>query len=148
MLIDRNYLRECIYRNRKTGEKVLKVKTGIQLMDLSIDMDNSDLAVTVSTQFFWVDNRVIKLKKGVSKLNLDPNILNELWIPDFYIYDLQSFHTFKLFRDLQIGLRIEEKENQDSGSLKLVHFLREALKKCDTLSFVTSWLNVQKIGRF
>ena len=45
-------------------------------MDLSIDMDNSDLAVTVSTQFFWVDNRVIKLKKGVSKLNLDPNILN------------------------------------------------------------------------
>ena len=124
MLIDRNYLRECIYRNRKTGEKVLKVKTGIQLMDLSIDMDNSDLAVTVSTQFFWVDNRVIKLKKGVSKLNLDPNILNELWIPDFYIYDLQSFHTFKLFRDLQIGLRIEEKENQDSGSLKLVHFIR------------------------
>ena len=70
MLIDRNYLRECIYRNRKTGEKVLKVKTGIQLMDLSIDMDNSDLAVTVSTQFFWVDNRVIKLKNGVSKLNL------------------------------------------------------------------------------
>ena len=124
MLIDRNYLRECIYRNRKTGEKVLKVKTGIQLMDLSIDMDNSDLAVTVSTQFFWVDNRVIKLKKGVSKLNLDPNILNELWIPDFYIYDLQSFHTFKLFRDLQIGLRIEEKESQDSGSLKLVHFIR------------------------
>ena len=39
-------------------------------MDLSIDMDNSDLAVTVSTQFFWVDNRVIKLKNGVSKLNL------------------------------------------------------------------------------
>ena len=115
-------------------------------MDLSIDMDNSDLAVTVSTQFFWVDNRVIKLKKGVSKLNLDPNILNELWIPDFYIYDLQSFHTFKLFRDLQIGLRIEEKENLDSGSL--VHFIREALKKCDTLSFVTSWLNVKKIGSF
>ena len=96
-------------------------------MDLSIDMDNSDLAVTVSTQFFWVDNRVIKLKKGVSKLNLDPNILNELWIPDFYIYDLQSFHTFKLFRDLQIGLRIEEKENQDSGSLKWVHFIIEKL---------------------
>ena len=86
-------------------------------MDLSIDMDNSDLAVTVSTQFFWVDNRVIKLKKGVSKLNLEPNILNELWIPDFYIYDLQSFHNFKLFRDVQQGLRIEEKENLDSGSL-------------------------------
>ena len=95
-------------------------------MDLSIDMDNSDFAVTVSTQFFWVDNRVIKLKKRVSILNLDPNILNELWIPDFYIYDLQSFHNFKLFRDIQQGLRIEEKENLDSGSF--VNCIREAFK--------------------
>ena len=104
------------FRN-KTLDEVLRVKTGIRLLDLSIDMDNSDFAVTVSTQFFWVDNRVIKLKKRVSILNLDPNILNELWIPDFYIYDLQSFHNFKLFRDIQQGLRIEEKENLDSGSL-------------------------------
>ena len=92
-------------------------------------MDNSDLAVTVSTQFLWVDNRVIKLKKGVSKLNLEPNILNELWIPDFYIYDLQSFHNFKLFRDVQQGLRIEEKENLDSGSLiNCTMYIREAFK--------------------
>ena len=87
-------------------------------MDLSIDMDNSDLAVTVSTQFFWVDNRIIKLKRRVSVLNLEPGILNELWIPDFYIYDLQSFHNFKLFRELQQGLRLKEKENLDSGSFE------------------------------
>ena len=101
-------------------------------------MDNSDFAVTVSTQFFWVDNRVIKLKKRVSILNLDPNILNELWIPDFYIYDLQSFHNFKLFRDIQQGLRIEEKENLDSGSF--VNCIREAFKyHWDNFWFLHNW---------
>ena len=115
----------CQYSSRnETVDGVLKVKTGIQLMDLSIDMDNSDLAVTVSTQFFWVDNRVIKLKRSVRVLNLGPGILNELWIPDFYFYDLQSFHNFKLFRDIQQGLRIEEKENLDSGSFYSLYFMQ------------------------
>ena len=49
-------------------------------------------------------------------INVDLSLLQEIWLPDFYFYELQSFEKHEIFRDIQGGLRIKKTDQKDTGS--------------------------------
>ena len=57
--------------------------------------------------------------------NVDPKFLDSIWIPDFYIYDLQSFKGLKMFRDVGAGVRVIKHKGNAAGSLELEQLKHE-----------------------
>lgn len=97
--------------------KPIKVRCVIRLLDINkIDTQDFSISVTTALKFAWIDNRI--KHPDQRKTNVDLDFMNNIWTPDFYFYDLQSFRTLEIFR-LQGGLRIRKTENDDTEVLYL-----------------------------
>ena len=105
-----------LFRPTHSG-KPIKVRCVIRLLDINkIDTQDFSISVTTALKFAWIDNRI--KHPDQRKTNVDLDFMNNIWTPDFYFYDLQSFRTLEIFR-LQGGLRIRKTENDDTGVYKL-----------------------------
>ena len=85
----------------------------MRLMDINkIDEDDFGFSITLHMTFYWFDNR-IKFDENSSDIttaNVDISFLNEIWIPDFYIYDLNYFRELESFR-IQGGLSVNKNDS-------------------------------------
>ena len=96
----------------------LVVKCGIRLLDITqIDTQDFGFSMSVFLQFIWTDNRISMEASNKTDENLHLSFIELLWVPDFYIYDLQSFRTYHLLKDIMGGLRARKNKN-DTGCKK------------------------------
>ena len=96
----------------------LEIRSGIQLIDVDIDSENSAVYCSVFFQFFWIDGRIsIKNADEIDGkiVNVDPSLIEKIWLPDLYFYDLRSFKKHELFRDVQGGIRLKRTEANVTG---------------------------------
>ena len=99
----------------RRNEDPLIVSCGMRLLDITkIDTLNYGFSMSVFLQFIWTDNRVTMEAANKTDVNLHLSFIELLWVPDFYIYDLQSFRTYQLLKDIMGGLRAR-KNNNDTG---------------------------------
>ena len=100
------------------GDGPLDILSGIQLLDVDIDTENSAIRVGAFFQFFWNDCR-IKINNASDIdgqiVNVDPSLIEKIWLPDVYFYDLRSFTKHELFRDVQGGIRLRRTETNETG---------------------------------
>ena len=90
----------------------LVVSCGIRLLDITqIDTQDFGFSMSVFLQFIWTDNRISMEASNKTDENLHLSFIELLWVPDFYIYDLQSFRTYHLLKDIMGGLRARKKNN-------------------------------------
>ena len=106
----------------ESDEGPLEIRTGIQIIDVDIDSENSAVCLSVFFQFFWIDRRINIT--NVSEIdgrivNVDLSLINQIWLPDFYFYDLRSFKKHELFRDNQGGIRLRKTQTNEPGETKL-----------------------------
>ena len=98
------------------GDGPLNILSGIQLLDVDIDTDNSAIKLGAFFQFFWNDCRIKIQNASVSEIvNVDPSLIEKIWLPDVYFYDLRSFTKHELFRDVQGGIRLNRTKTNVSG---------------------------------
>ena len=96
----------------------LVVSCGIRLLDITqIDTQDFGFSMSVFLQFIWTDNRISMEASNKTDENLHLSFIELLWVPDFYIYDLQSFRTYHLLKDIMGGLRARN-NNNDTGFKK------------------------------
>ena len=99
---------------RRNGNPLV-VNCGMRLLDITkIDTQNYGFSMSVFLKFTWTDNRVIMEASNKTYENLHLSFIEHLWVPDFYIYDLQSFRTYQLLKDTMGGLRARKNKN-DTG---------------------------------
>ena len=97
----------------RQDENPLVVSCGIRLLDITkIDTKNYGFSMSVFLQFTWTDNRIIMEAGTKAEENLHLSFIELLWVPDFYIYDLQSFRTYQLLKDIMGGLRARKNSNE------------------------------------
>ena len=105
-----------VYENFVDGP--LEIRSGIQLTDVDIDSENSVVFCSVFFQFFWIDRR-IRMKNADEMdgkiVNVDPSLIEKIWLPDLYFYNLRSFKKHELFRDVQGGIRMKITEANVTG---------------------------------
>ena len=102
----------------RINEDPLVVSCGIRLLDITqIDTQDFGFSMSVFLQFIWTDNRVSMEASNKTDENLHLSFIELMWVPDFYIYDLQSFRTYHLLKDIMGGLRAR-KNNNDTGFKK------------------------------
>ena len=83
----------------RRNEDPLIVSCGMRLLDITkIDTLNYGFSMSVFLQFIWTDNRVTMEAANKTDVNLHLSFIELLWVPDFYIYDLQSFRTYQLLK--------------------------------------------------
>ena len=91
----------------------MEIRISMRLLDINeIDTHDFSISVTVHMKMAWIDNRVKVNHSGTT--NLDIDFAENLWMPDFYFYDLYNFRILRAIR-LQGGLRVTKKENDDTG---------------------------------
>ena len=95
-------------------EGPLEIRSGIQLLDADIESE-SNLLVFVSLQFFWIDNRIVWKNEDKTEVDVDQSVIERIWLPDFYFYNLRSFEKHELFRDFQGGLQLKRTSKNDIG---------------------------------
>ena len=96
----------------------LEIRSGIQLIDVDIDSENSAVYCSVFFQFFWIDRRIRMTNVDEvdgEMVNVDPSLIEKIWLPNLYFYDLRSFKKHELFRDVQGGIRLKRKEANVTG---------------------------------
>ena len=96
----------------------LKIRSGIQILDADINTENSAISLAVFFQFFWKDSRIMILNANETEgqsVSVDPSLIETIWLPDFYFYDLRSFKKHELFRDVQGGLRLKGTKSNETG---------------------------------
>ena len=99
---------------RKNGNPLV-VNCGMRILDITkIDTQNYGFSMSVFLKFTWIDNRVIMGASNKTDENLHLSFIEHMWVPDFYIYDLQSFRTYQLLKDTMGGLRARKNKN-DTG---------------------------------
>ena len=92
----------------------------MRLLDITkIDTMNYGFSISVFLQFVWTDNRIIMEQANKTSENLHLSFIELLWVPDLYIYDLQSFRTYHLMKDIMGGLRAIKNIN-DTGLRKFL----------------------------
>ena len=77
-----------------------------------IDDKNFLVRVTVALEFLWEDSRIrVRVNDSSSMetpITVDYEFVQNIWIPDFFVYDLQDFRIMKLIgQQPQGGLRKE-----------------------------------------
>ena len=86
----------------------------MRLIDINnIDAVDFSISVTVAIKLAWVDNRIPR--PNISFISVDPDMLEHIWMPDFYFYDLTEFRTLEVFQELQGGLRFRQKGQFETG---------------------------------
>ena len=97
---------------RRNGNPLV-VNCGMRILDITkIDTQNYGFSMSVFLKFTWTDNRVIIDDTNKTDENLHLSFIEHMWVPDFYIYDLQSFRTYQLLKDTMGGLRARKNNNE------------------------------------
>ena len=96
----------------------LEIRSGIQILDVDINTENSAISIAAFFQFFWKDSRIKILNANeidVLSVSVDESLIESIWLPDFYFYDLRSFEKHELFRDVQGGIRLRGLKSNETG---------------------------------
>ena len=56
-------------------------------------------------------------------INVNPKFLESVWVPDFYIYDLQSFNSLNTIRNIGARPRIIKYSNNSIGTAATENYL-------------------------
>ena len=56
-------------------------------------------------------------------INVNPKFLESVWVPDFYIYDLQSFNSLNTIRNIGARPRIIKYTNNSIGTAATEKYL-------------------------
>ena len=96
----------------------LEIRSGIQILDVDINIENSAISMAAFFQFFWKDSRIKILNANeidVLSVSVDENLIESIWLPDFYFYDLRFFEKHELFRDVQGGIQLRGLKSNETG---------------------------------
>ena len=112
-------LRKIIFKSRARESKdPMVIRISMRLLDINeIDQQDFSISVTVHMKMAWIDNRIIVEGNHSTTISIDVDFIQNIWIPDFYFYDLYHFRNLRALR-LQGGLRITKQENDDIGFLR------------------------------
>ena len=112
-------LRKNLLKSRARDSKdPMVIRISMRLLDINeIDQQDFSISVTVHMKMAWIDNRIIVEGNHSTTISIDVDFIQNIWIPDFYFYDLYHFRNLRALR-LQGGLRITKQENDDIGFLR------------------------------
>ena len=83
------------------------------------DTENNGLSLHIFMRFSWVDNRLEVNRKAEESKNqivtVNPKFMENIWVPDLFIYELQSFKRLELVKDISAGLKFIVHKNNDIG---------------------------------
>ena len=95
------------------------------------DTENNGLSLHIFMRFSWVDNRLEVNRKAEESKNqivtVNPKFMENIWVPDLFIYELQSFKRLELVKDISAGLKFIVHKNNDIG-MKNTMFIIYTLK--------------------
>ena len=83
----------------------------IRLLDIYEIEEDFLLRINVQLDFSWPDDRIIVDSGGDTTVNVDFRFINQIWMPDFYVYDLQNFRRLKVFQLPQGGLKMRKSKD-------------------------------------
>ena len=89
------------------GETLIQINSSLGLRHLrEVDVIDRSMTLDMWFTFYWVDNRI---KKKFTKANMDMHSrgkaatlilpiekLDQIWTPDFYIFDMKYFESYKV----------------------------------------------------
>ena len=103
----------------------LKVNVSLLLLDIfSINYNDFTIDIELYAKISWVDNRLVirnASKKWIRESfqsNVDVRFIENIWVPDLYIYDLKDFYTSQRIIIKEEGLSIIEEKD---GNIRVTY---------------------------
>ena len=92
----------CIPRNYdklQKPEDVVKVNLQIDIIEV-VEFNDKEFTSTIMMYFktSWIETRL--MTNASTKQPIDLSILDDLWKPDIYIYNLKRIRTHRIFADM------------------------------------------------
>ena len=104
----------------RSNDDIVEICSDFMVSDISFeDTENNGLSLHIFMRFSWVDNRLEVNRKAVESKNqivtVNPKFMENIWVPDLFIYELQSFKRLELVKDISAGLKFIVHKNNDIG---------------------------------
>ena len=104
----------------RSNDDIVEICSDFMVSDISFeDTENFGLSLHIFMRFSWVDNRLEVNRKAEGSQNqivtVNPKFMENIWVPDLFIYELQSFKRLELVKDISAGLKFIIHKNNDIG---------------------------------
>ena len=88
------------YDKFEMPDKHVHVDIGIEVVEiLEVNDHDFSTAMYLYCDVSWTDPRIINNAASGKTLQIETSILNYLWVPDIYIYNLKSFYNSRVLTD-------------------------------------------------
>ena len=107
----------------RSNDDIVEICSDFMVSDISFeDTENFGLSLHIFMRFSWVDNRLEVNRKAEETGNhqivtVNPKFMENIWVPDLFIYELQSFKRLELVKDISAGLKFIIHKNNDIGMI-------------------------------
>ena len=106
----------------RSNDDIVEICSDFMVSDISFeDTENFGLSLHIFMRFSWVDNRLEVNRKAEGSQNqivtVNPKFMENIWVPDLFIYELQSFKRLELVKDISAGLKFIIHKNNDIGMI-------------------------------
>ena len=106
----------------RSNDDIVEICSDFMVSDISFeDTENFGLSLHIFMRFSWVDNRLEVNRKAEGSKNqivtVNPKFMENIWVPDLFIYELQSFKRLELVKDISAGLKFIIHKNNDIGMI-------------------------------
>ena len=106
----------------RSNDDIVEICSDFMVSDISFeDTENFGLSLHIFMRFSWVDNRLEVNRKAEGSKNqivtVNPKFMENIWVPDLFIYELQSFKRLELVKDISAGLKFIIHKNNDIGRI-------------------------------
>ena len=111
----------------QVNKEPFQVSVSMYLLDIyRINYEDFTMDLNIHVRFTWNDNRLSNNKTGFNS-DVDVDFIENLWVPDIYIYDLKDLRTRRTLTPEE-GLRIK---TEDDNTTKLTYiFEPEVIVVC------------------
>ena len=111
------WIQSSYCRSRRGEGHPLEILSDIRLIDINaIDAENSGISVYLYLNFSWNDKR-FKINSTKETINVGIDFLENIWKPDFYVYNLMSFNGMKVFDKSKACRVVKYKNSKHVGEL-------------------------------
>ena len=88
------------YDKFEMPDKHVHVDIGIEVVEiLEVNDHDFSTAMYLYFDFSWTDPRLINNATSGKTLQIETSFMDNLWVPDIYIYNLKSFYNSRVLTD-------------------------------------------------
>ena len=118
------------YDKFEMPDKHVHVDIGIEVVEiLEVNDHDFSTAMYLYFDFSWTDPRLINNATSGKTLQIETSFMDNLWVPDIYIYNLKSFYNSRVLTDfggliiLEFHKKITWNKNQNEFTSSIKGFL-------------------------